>query len=151
MTKAMATSPALLRGYLALSAALANGAIPAGVRERLAIATAEANRCEYWLSAHTYLAANSADVDLIELERARHVESADPHTAALLALSDAVLRGRGTVGDETVQAARDAGVTDTEISEVVGHIALNVLTNYFNLLAGTDNDWPTVTPHIHAA
>jgi hypothetical protein len=42
-------------------------------------------------------------------------------------------------------------VTDTEIGEVVGHVALNVLTNYFNLLAGTDNDWPTVTPDIHAA
>jgi hypothetical protein len=33
----------------------------------------------------------------------------------------------------------------------VGHIALNVLTNYFNILAGVDNDWPIVTLHASAA
>lgn len=36
MTKVMATSPALLRGYLALSGALNGGELPAAVRERLA-------------------------------------------------------------------------------------------------------------------
>jgi hypothetical protein len=45
-----------------------------------------------------------------------------------------------------VDDARAAGVTDAEIGEVVGHIALNVLTNYFNVLAEVDNDWPVVTP-----
>jgi alkylhydroperoxidase family enzyme len=40
--------------------------------------------------------------------------------------------------------ARAAGVSDAEIGEVVGHIALNVLTNYFNVLAGVEIDWPTV-------
>ncbi|WP_084216191.1 hypothetical protein [Pseudonocardia spinosispora] len=34
------------------------------------------------------------------------------------------------------------GVTDTEIAETVGHVALNVLTNYFNVLAAVENDWP---------
>jgi hypothetical protein len=28
-------------------------------------------------------------------------------------------------------------------------MALNILTNYFNVLADTDNDWPVVTPHTH--
>jgi hypothetical protein len=35
--------------------------------------------------------------------------------------------------------------TDAEIGEVVGHLALNVLTNYFNILAEVENDWPVVT------
>ncbi len=35
-------------------------------------------------------------------------------------------------------------MTDAEIGEVVGHLALNVLTNYFNVLAGVENDWPAV-------
>jgi AhpD family alkylhydroperoxidase len=151
MTKVMANSPALLKGYLALSGALAGGVIPAPVRERLAIATAETNGCEYCLSAHTYIGANIAKVEPEELERARKADSAHPHTAALLALSDAIVRGRGTLDDTAVQTARDAGVTDAEIGEVVGHIALNVLTNYFNILAGVDNDWPVVTPHASAA
>jgi uncharacterized peroxidase-related enzyme len=150
MTKAMANSPALLKGYLALSAALSGGVIPAAVRERLAIATAEYNRCEYCLSAHTYIGANIAKIDAAELERARHAESSDPHIVALLALSDAIARGRGTVDDTALSNARAAGVTDAEIAEVVGNLALNVLTNYFNILADVDNEWPVVTPHEHA-
>lgn len=149
MTKAMANSPALLAGYLGLFGALAGGVLPASIRERLALATAEYNRCPYCLSAHTYIGANLAGVDTDELERARHAESTDPRTAAILVLSDSVLRDRGAVGDATLQEARDAGITDAEIGEVVGHIALNVLTNYFNVLAAVDIDWPVVTPHAH--
>jgi len=151
MTKVMANSPALLRGYLALAGALAGGVIPAGVRERLAVATAEANGCAYCLSAHTYIGANIAQVDSDELERARSAASVDRHTAALLALSDAVLQNAGDVEDSAIEAARAAGVTDVEIGEVVGHIALNVLTNYFNVLTQVENDWPVVAPRTRAA
>jgi uncharacterized peroxidase-related enzyme len=150
MTKVMATSPALLQGYLALSGALSGGVLSAAVGERLAIATAEYNGCEYCLSAHTYIGANVAKVDTEELEAARDAKASDPHIAALLALSDAIVRGRGTVDDAVVRAARDLGATDAEIGEVVGHIALNVLTNYFNILAEVDNDWPAVASR-HAA
>jgi uncharacterized peroxidase-related enzyme len=150
MTKVMANSPALLQGYLALSGALSDGTLPAGVREQLAIATAEYNGCEYCLSAHTYIGANLAKVDAEELVKARDAESADPHTSALLKLSDAIARSRGSVGEDALRAARDAGATDAEIGEVVGHLALNVLTNYFNILAEVDNDWPVVSPDAHA-
>ncbi len=151
MTKVMANSPALLKGYLALLGALSGGVIPAGVGEQLAVATAEANGCEYCLSAHTYIGANVAKVDADELERARHSESRDPHTEQLLRLSQAILRGRGHLDDHVLAEARAGGVSDAEIGEIVGHLALNILTNYFNVLAGVDNDWPVVTPHSHAA
>jgi uncharacterized peroxidase-related enzyme len=144
MTKVMANSPALLQGYLALSGALAGGALPAATRERLAIATAEYNGCAYCLSAHSFIGANIAKVDAEELEAARDAKASDPHAAALLALSDAIARGRGTVEESSLKAARDAGVTDEEIGEVVGHLALNVLTNYFNILAKVENDWPPI-------
>ncbi|MFJ5228951.1 carboxymuconolactone decarboxylase family protein [Kitasatospora sp. NPDC088391] len=144
MTKAMANSPALLKGYLALNGALAGGVLPAPVRERLALATAEYNGCAYCLSAHTYIGANIAGIDAVELESARDAKAADPRTQALLTLSDAIAHGRGQVDDSVLRAARDAGATDDEIGEVVGHLALNVLTNYFNVLAKVDNDWPAV-------
>lgn len=147
MTKVMANSPALLGGYLALSGALAGGVLPAATREQLAIATAEANACGYCLSAHTYLGRELAKLTDSELDAAREAKSADPHTTALLTLSDEILRARGQVDQEAIATARAAGVTDAEIGEVVAHIALNVLTNYFNVLAGVDNDWPVaVTP-----
>jgi uncharacterized peroxidase-related enzyme len=145
MAKVMANSPALLKSWLALSGAVAGGTLPAPVRERLAISTAQLNGCEYCLSAHTYLGANIAEVDPAELELARKGESNDPHVAALLKLSNDIAANAGDVDDDDVEAARKAGVTDEEIGELVANLALNILTNYFNVLAQVDNDWPVVS------
>jgi uncharacterized peroxidase-related enzyme len=144
MTKVMANSPAALRGFLALSRALSGGVLPAAVRERLALATAEHNGCDYCLSAHTFMGTNVVKIGSAEVDRAREARSADPHAAALLRLSDAIVRGQGAVSPETLRAVKDAGVTDAEITEVIANIALNVFTNYFNMVADTEIDFPTV-------
>jgi alkylhydroperoxidase family enzyme len=47
-------------------------------------------------------------------------------------------------GSNDIKAAREAGVTDEEIGEIVANLALNILTNYFNVLAQVENDWPVV-------
>ena len=44
-----------------------------------------------------------------------------------------------------VAAARLGGVTEEESGELVANLALNILTNYFNVLAKVDNDWPVVS------
>ncbi|MEU4673532.1 carboxymuconolactone decarboxylase family protein [Amycolatopsis sp. NPDC023774] len=150
MAKTMASSPALLKGFLGLSGALAGGVLPAAVRERLALATAEYNQCTYCLSAHTMVGKKVAKLDTDEIERARHADSADEYVAALLTLSDAIARGRGTIDETVLKTARDAGVTNAEIGEVIGNLALNILTNYFNIVADTDNEFPVVQPHQHA-
>ena len=151
MTKVMANSPTLLTAYLALSGAVGGGVLPTGTRERLAISTAQLNGCEYCLSAHTYIGANIAKVDAGELEAARTGHSHDPHTAALLRLSNEIAENNGDVSRAGLQSARAHGVTDEEIGEVVANIALNVLTNYFNLVADVDNDWPVVSLSAVAA
>jgi uncharacterized peroxidase-related enzyme len=145
MTKVMATSPALLQSYLALSGAVAGGALKPAVRERLAIATAQLNGCEYCLSAHTYIGANIARVDAAELDSARRAESDDAHVAAMLELSNTIAENAGDVNDVELKAAREAGVSDEEIGEIVANLALNILTNYFNVLANVENDWPVVS------
>jgi uncharacterized peroxidase-related enzyme len=145
MTKVMANSPALLTAFLTLSGAVGGGVLPAGVRERLAISTAQLNGCEYCLSAHTYIGANIAKVDTAELAAARAAHSEDPHVAALLRLSNEIAENNGDVSEAGLQAAREHGVTHEEIGEVVANLALNVLTNYFNLVADVDNDWPVVS------
>ncbi|MGB8407888.1 MAG: carboxymuconolactone decarboxylase family protein [Mycobacterium sp.] len=145
MTKVMANSPALLTGYLALSGAVAGGSLAPAVRERLAIATAQLNGCEYCLSAHTFLASNVAKLDASEVDRARRSESGDAHVAAVLQLSNTIAENAGDVDEADIQAARDAGVTDEEMGEIVANLALNVMTNYFNVLTRVENDWPVVT------
>jgi len=43
----------VLQGYLNFSSALAEGSLNAQLRELIVLAVAEANHCEYCLSAHT--------------------------------------------------------------------------------------------------
>jgi uncharacterized peroxidase-related enzyme len=148
MTKAMANSPAVLKGYVEFSGALAGGTLPAAVRERIALHVAQLNGCDYCLSAHTYIATNVAGLDEAEATAARHGKASDPTAAAALSLAEAVVRTRGAVADSDLAAARAAGLTDAEIAEVLGHVALNVFTNYFNKAAAVDIDWPAVR---HAA
>ena len=53
MMKTMAQSPAVLEAYLNFGGALAEGALDAQFREEIALTVAQANSCEYCLSAHT--------------------------------------------------------------------------------------------------
>jgi uncharacterized peroxidase-related enzyme len=144
MTLAMANSPALLKGWLDLSSALSRGVIGAATRERIALAVAQGNGCSYCLSAHSYLAEQVAHLDADDIAAARRAASTDPKTAAILAFAAVVSDGRGTVTTEDLAAARAAGVSDEEIAETIGHVALNVLTNYFNKAAGIAIDFPAV-------
>jgi uncharacterized peroxidase-related enzyme len=147
MTTHMANSPAVLKAWLELSGTLSRGVLPAAVRERLALSTAEFNRCSYCLSAHTFMAKNVSKLDPAEVDRAREATSEDAHIDAVLKLSDAILRGRGSVAKTDIDDARNAGVTDAEITEIIANIALNVLTNYFNVFTHPENDFPElVTP-----
>ena len=149
MTTTMAQS-SVLEGWLGLNAALRGGPIRAGDAERIALAVAEANDCSYCLSAHTYLGTNLARLEDAEMERARGFDSANPKSAAILAFAEAVLRTTGGVSDEDVEAARDAGLTDAELGDIVGHVAVNVLTNLFNRTFAVDVDFPVVQPRRHA-
>src|SRR3978361_1576271 len=74
----VANSPAALEAYLGMNGALAKGALPAQTRERIALAVAEINGCDYCLSAHTYLGKNLAKLDDAEITANRSGASNDP-------------------------------------------------------------------------
>jgi AhpD family alkylhydroperoxidase len=145
MVKAMAGS-ALLEGYLGLSGALARGRIRPAIAERIALAVAEGNECSYCLSVHSYLAEHAARIDAADVAAARAFESADPKAAAALAFARAVFVTRGEVDDQALEAARGAGLGDADLAEIVGHVAVNVLTNYFNKAFAVAVDFPRVDP-----
>jgi AhpD family alkylhydroperoxidase len=145
MTKAMAGS-AVLEGYLALSGALAGGTVRPAVAERIALAVAQSNECSYCLSAHSYVGEHVAKLPHEEIDAARRFRASDPRASAALRFAQAVVDGRGDVTDAEFGAARDAGLSDAELAEIVGHVALNVLTNYFNKAFAVDVDFPVVQP-----
>jgi hypothetical protein len=57
----------------------------------------------------------------------------------------------GGVHDRDIVAAREAGLSDAELGDVVGHVAVTVLTNYFNRALRVDIDFPVVGSALRAA
>lgn len=141
----VATSPQALEGYLGLSGALARGALPAATRERIALAVAEINGCDYCLSAHAFLGKNLAGLDDAEIAANRNGASNDPKADAAVSFAARVASARGHISDADFAAVRLAGYSDAQIVEIVQHVALNSWTNYFNNVFGTEIDFPVVT------
>jgi uncharacterized peroxidase-related enzyme len=144
MMRTMAQSPRVLDGYLGLNGALTRGLLPATLREQIAIAVAEANDCDYCLSAHTFLG-RVAGLSDRQLEASREGRAEDGRSDAALQFARAVIERRGGISDADLARVRAAGLSDGEIVEIVAHVGLNVFTNYFNRVAQTDVDFPKIT------
>ena len=137
------TSLAALEGYLGLNGALGR-TLDAKTRERIALAIAQANGCDYCLSAHSYLGLNLAKIDETEIALNRAGHSGDAKADAAIVFARKVLDTRGKVSDADIAEVRLAGFTEAQVIDITAAVALNVLTNYINNVADTDIDFPVV-------
>ena len=135
-------SPAALEGYLSASAALAKGALPAQTRERIALAVAQVNGCDYCLAAHTYLGKNLAKLDDAEIAANRAGASNDAKADAAVRFAALVTRSRGHVDTNAVLAVRAAGYSDAQIVDTLLAIAAITFTNLLNRVNATPLDFP---------
>jgi uncharacterized peroxidase-related enzyme len=142
--RVIGNSPAALQGHLDLHGALSKGALSAATRERIAIAVAEIDGCDYCLSAHTYIGKNLLRLDDAELAANRDGASNDPKADAAVRFATTVVRKRGRVHDDDIRAVKLAGYDDAAVVEIVQNVALNIWTNYLNEVAQTDIDFPVV-------
>ena len=142
MFRLIANSPATLEGYLGLNGALGKGKLSAATRERIALAIANTNGCDYCNSAHTFLAKTLAKLDEAEVAANRAGSSTDAKAHAAVAFAVKVATNRGQVSSADVSEVKAAGYSDAEVVEIVGHVALNVLTNYVNEVFETEIDFP---------
>ncbi len=143
LMRTMANSPAVLEAYLAFGSALGKGSLPAKLREQIALTVGELNGCQYCLSAHSALG-KMVGLSDEEIADSRRGVSPDRKTEAALQFARKVVTERGWVTDEDVAHLRSAGASDAELSEIVGAVALNIFSNYFNHVAGTEVDFPEV-------
>jgi uncharacterized peroxidase-related enzyme len=141
MIATMATSPAVARAYLGLSQTLSDGDISAQLREQIALTVSQFNGCEYCLAAHSAIG-HSVGLTDDEVRDARAGRSLDRKTEAALQFAGHVVDQRGGVSDHELATVRDAGHSDSEILEIIAHVALNTLTNYVNKTARTEIDFP---------
>ena len=138
----VSNSPAALAGYVGLNGALAKGKLSPATRERIALAVAEINGCDYCLAAHTYLGKNLAKLDEREIVANRLGGSSDAKAAAAVQFAVVLTVARGAATPHDIAAVRAAGYGDAEIVEIIAHVALNTLTNYVNEALGTEIDFP---------
>ncbi|MQA06496.1 MAG: alkylhydroperoxidase [Streptosporangiales bacterium] len=139
MVRTMAHSPAVLGGYLGLSRAMKRSKLDRRVGERISLAIQEHQGCALCLAAHTS-AARAAEVDDDEIELARLGTSGDPAVAAIVMFALQVHTAPASITDAQIAELRDHGYSDRELADVVGLVALNVLTGAFNLVAGLEPD-----------
>lgn len=139
----IALSPAALEAYLGQNGALSK-TLDVKTRERIALAVAQVNGCDYCLSAHSYLGLNLAKIDAAEIALNRSGRSGDPKAHAAVAFAAKVARERGRVSDTDIAQLRSAGYEDRQIVEIVALVAENVFTNFLNNVAQTEIDFPVV-------
>ena len=144
LMKTLAAGPAALEAYLNFGAALGTGRLDARFREQIALAVAQANSCEYCLSAHSAIG-KMVGLKPEEIATSREARSADAKRNAGLQFVQALVLQRGLVSDQEVAHVKSAGFSDGEIAEIVANVAVNIFTNYFNHVARTDVDFPRVS------
>ncbi len=140
----MANSPAVLDAYTNFRNALNRAALPAALREQIALTVAGANGCDYCASAHTAIG-SKLGVDTDELADNLRGTSHDTKTQAALAFANAIVERKGWVDDDELANARDAGYTEAELLEIVATVVFNIFTNYINHAAQTEIDFPFVS------
>ena len=136
-------SPTVLNAFAAFQGSLAK-TFDVKTHERIALAVAQVNGCDYCLSAHTYLGLHLAKITPEEIAKNREGASGDAKANAAVQFAAKVTQERGHVGPADIKTVRDAGYTDAEIVEIVALVAENVFTNYLNEVAKTDIDFPAV-------
>jgi uncharacterized peroxidase-related enzyme len=146
MFRLIAQSPAALQGFAANNGALTR-TLDLKTRERIALAVAQVNGCDYCLSAHSYIGLNLAKITAEEVALNRRGASSDVKANAAVSFAAKIVRERGHIDDADIKAVCDAGFTDGQIVEILAVTAENVFTNLLNIAADTDIDFPVV----HAA
>ena len=145
LMRVLAHSPAVLGGYLGFSSALANGVLSPALRERIAIAVAQANGCACCLAAHTVYG-RKAGLSDEELRAARDAHSADPGAGVALRFAVALRTTNGHVSDEDMADVTAACISETAMIEIAATVAVNMFTNFVNNLAQTAPEFSEMAP-----
>ncbi len=139
----LANSPAALGAFLGLHGIANAGSLDPLTRERIALAVAQQNGCQYCVSAHTAIG-RKAGLDGDEMLANRQGRSSDARAAAALIFARALVEHTGEVTSAEVEAVRAAGYSDAEIVEIITHVAMNIFTNILGKAMQVEIDFPKV-------
>ncbi|GAA5176532.1 carboxymuconolactone decarboxylase family protein [Niveibacterium umoris] len=141
--KVFANSPVALRAFLGLHGVANEGSLDAATRERIALALAQQNACEYCLSAHTAIG-RKAGLTGDEISANRAGTSQDAKAAVAVKFARSLVEHGGDVTSAEIAAARAAGYSDADLVEIITHVGMNVLTNILGKASRLEIDFPKV-------
>ncbi|HRK68702.1 MAG TPA: peroxidase-related enzyme [Hyphomonas sp.] len=141
--RVLANSPAALNAFLGIHTIAGAGLLDAKTRERVALAVAEQNACQYCVSAHTAIG-RKAGLDNQEILANRMGRSSDSKAQAALQFARALVEHKGEVTKAEFDAVRAAGHTDGEIVEIITHVAMNIFTNLLGKATQVEIDFPRI-------
>lgn len=141
--RVLANSPKALAGFLGLHAGVSGGNLDKATQERIALALAESNGCQYCVSAHTAIG-RGAGLGDDEMRLNRQGGSSDSRAAAAVVFAKALNDHGGDVTASEIDAVRKAGYSDAEIVDIIAVVALNIFTNVLGKSLAIDIDFPKV-------
>lgn len=145
LQRLMSISPNALSGWASLMGSLSK-TLDVKTRDGIALAVSEADGCDYYLAAHTYISLNMAKTPPEEIALNREGRSSDPKREAAVAFAKALIERRGKVSDEEFAAVKAVGWTDANVVEMIALTAQFLLTNFMNNAVQTPIDFPEVDP-----
>jgi len=140
----MAQSTSVAGAYLRFAEALSDGVLSDRLREQIALTVSELNQCEYCVSGHAAVG-SSIGLTEDEVRDARTGTSPDRKTEAVLQFARRIVEERGRVSNDDIREVRNAGYGDAAIVEITAHVGLTIFSNYFNLVAQPEIDFPHVS------
>lgn len=141
--KVFANSPAALRAFLGLHGIAGDGSLNPQTRERIALALAQQNACEYCVSAHTAIG-SKAGLNGAEIEANRAGSSQDAKAAVAVKFAKALAEHSGEVTTGEIIEVRNAGYSESDIVEIITHVGMNILTNILGKASRVAVDFPKV-------
>jgi AhpD family alkylhydroperoxidase len=148
---AMAESPVLIESFETTRTIIRSiGTFTAQESEAISLANAVENGCHYCTAIHATFALG-AGLDAAEVEAIRRGDSpASPRLAALVRFARELLRTRGQVDAEELNAFVDAGLTPAQALELVARLANSVMANYASHLTHPAPD-DAIKPNYRAS
>lgn len=147
--RVLANSPSALRAFLGIHGISAEGALDPKTRERIALAVAEQNACQYCVSAHTAIG-RKVGLDNQEILANRLGRSSDAKAEAALTFARALVEHKGQVSKAEFDDVRAAGHSDAEIIEIITHVSMNIFTNLLGKATQVEIDFPKIDLKVAA-
>jgi uncharacterized peroxidase-related enzyme len=142
LAAAMAGSPQLLKGFLAVRDIYKRGTFTAVEIEVLSLTAAFENGCTWCMAFHSMLARKEG-LSPQSIEALRNGRSpVEPRLAALSEFARQMVRRRGAVGGAELERFRAAGFAPAQALEVVLGMGFSLMANYAGHLAAAPLNEP---------